>query len=516
MLKKGAHSTILPTPSSLSYLDAPQQIRDQLLIEQVARKLSIRTKLFYGIGSTAESAIGIAFGTFNFLFYNNVLGLSGTLAGLAVTIAIVFDALSDPLIGSISDRFRSKHGRRHPFLYIAPLPLGLCFFAIYAPPEGLQDFGLFLWFTVFTILLRLALTFYHVPHLALGAELSDDYRERTVVMSYNSILGMVGGASTYFLAWTWLGSAEGGTQNADNFMVMGAVIGIFAALIVWISAYFTRDQIPYLKKVPEGLPPLSVKQLYLEVWTCLKNRNYLFLLLGMLSLSATSGVRETMGAYVNLFFWELEANQLRFFGLTTPIAFVVAFIITPRLHDRFDKRETIIGAVGVYVITTTLPILLRILGYFPENGDPLLFPLLAAFIAVFYGAAAVLGISVMSALADIADDHELATGRRQEGIFYSARTFVGKLTSGFGILIGGIAIDLIGWPTGVTSADDVHPDIIFNLGLIDGPVAAIPSLLAIFFYAGYRIDKKRHQEIQEQLNLRRAATRTQETQGAQT
>ena len=468
----------------------------------MARKIGVKTKLFYGVGSSAEAAIGIAFNSFNFLFYNNVLGLSGTLAGLAVTIAIFFDALSDPLVGSISDRWRSKLGRRHPFLFVAPIPLGLCFFAIYAPPDSLEDFTLFLWFTIFTILLRLALTFYHVPHLALGAELSDDYRERSVIMSYNSILGMVGGATTFFLTWTWLGAAEGGSRNADNFMPIGAVIGVFAAVVVWTSAWFTRDQIPYLKRVPDGLPPVSAKQLYREVWTCLKNRNYLFLLLGMLSLAATSGVRETMSAYVNLFFWELEENQLRFFGLTTPIAFVIAFILTPRLHARFDKRETMIGAVAIYVVATTLPILLRILGLFPENDDPLLFPLLAAFIAVFYGAGAVLGISVMSALADVADDHELSTGRRQEGIFYSARTFIGKLTGGFGVLIGGIAIDLIGWPTGVTSADEVDPDIIFNLGLIDGPVAAIPSLFAIFFYGKYRIDKKRHDEIQKQLRAR--------------
>jgi len=122
------------------------------------------------------------------------------LAGLAVTIAVVFDAISDPMIGSISDRWRSKLGRRHPFLFVAPIPLGLCFFAIYSPPDFLQQTGLFLWFTFFTISLRIALTFYLVPHLAFGAELSDDYRERTVIMSYNSVLGMVGGATTFFLS----------------------------------------------------------------------------------------------------------------------------------------------------------------------------------------------------------------------------------------------------------------------------------------------------------------------------
>ena len=470
----------------------------------MAQPLTFRTKFFYGIGSTAESSVGIAFNTFNFLFYNNVLGLSGTLAGLAVTIAVVFDAVSDPLIGSLSDRWQSRLGRRHPFLFVAPVPLGICFFAIYAPPDFLGNLGLFLWFTFFTITLRIALTFYHVPHLALGAELSDDYRERSVVMAYNSILGMVGGATTFFLAWTWLGMAEGGTANRDNFMPIGLVIGVAATVIVWMSAYYTRDQIPNLKHPGTDLPPFSTRQLVAEVLQCFGNRNYLWLLLGMLSLAATNGVRETMSAYVNLFFWELHPDQLRYFGLTTPIAFVVAFIITPRLHARFDKRETMIGAIVIYVIATTLPLVLRILDVLPENGHPLIFPMLAAFVATYYGAGAVLSITVMSALADIADDHELASGRRQEGIFYSARTFVSKMTSGLGLFIGGIAIDLIGWPTGVSQGDYVDPGIVFNLGVIDGPVAAIPSLFAIYFYSRYSINKQQHAETQRLLKERAA------------
>jgi len=468
----------------------------------VNRILSIRTKLFYGVGASAESAIGIAFNSFNFLFYNNVLGLPGTLAGLAVTIAVVFDAVSDPVIGSISDRWRSKLGRRHPFLFVAPVPLGLCFFAIYAPPDFLSHTALFVWFTFFTISLRIALTFYHVPHLALGAELSDDYRERSVIMGYNSILGMVGGATAFFLSWTWLGSAEGGTSRAENFMPIGLTIGVFATLIVWMSAWYTRDQIPYLKKIHDDLPSFSVTQLIKEVLQCFQNKNYLWLLLGMLCLAATNGVRETMSAYVNLFFWELEPNQLRYFGLTTPIAFVVAFIATPRLHSRFDKQATMIGSVGVYVLATTLPIVLRILGIFPDNDHPVLFPLLAAFVAIYYGAVAILSITVLSALADVADDHELLTGRRQEGIFYSARTFVSKMTSGLGLLIGGIAIDFINWPTGVTSAESVDADTLFSLALIDGPIAAIPSLFAIFFYGRYQITKQRHTEIQTLLTAR--------------
>ena len=469
--------------------------------------VAMRTKLAFGVGASAEAAIGITFSTFNFLFYNNVLGLSGTLCGLALTIALVFDAVSDPLIGSISDRWRSRLGRRHPFLYTAPIPLGISFFCIYTPPAALEGASLFLWFTTFTILLRTFLTFYHVPHLALGAELTSDYRERSVVMSYNSIFGVVGGASAFFLAWTYFGAIDGGTSYRPGYSAIAGAVAIGAGVVIYLSAWFTRDQIPRLSKPGDDLPSFGLRSLVDEMWGCIRNPNYLMLLFGLFFLSATLGTRETLNAYLNLFFWELPETQIRYFAFASPPGFVVAFIFTARFHSWFDKRETIIASICGTVLAASAPIILRMLGYFPENGSAWLFPMLALGVFSFYASIAILNISVMSALADVADEHELATGRRQEGIFYSARTFFSKLTSGLGHLLAGVAIDVIGFPLGA-KVGEVASDVLWKLGLIDGPIASIPALIAIFFYARYRISKTRHREIQQGLIARRQAATT--------
>lgn len=469
-----------------------------------SRPLAMRTKLAFGIGASAEAGIHIAFNTFSFLYYNNVLGLSGTLAGTAVTIALVFDAVSDPIVGSISDRWRSKLGRRHPFLYAAAIPLAAFFFCIFSPPASLEGIPLFLWLTTFTILLRTALTFYHVPHLALGAELTTDYRERTVVMSYNSIFGVVGGASVFFLAWTYFGGLEGGTNNPDGYPIMAACVGILAGLVILASAQFTRDQIPRLTQPPADIPRFSLPTLIGEIRDCLRNRNYRMLLFGLFFLSATLGIRETIGSYMNLFYWELEPGQIRFFALASFPAFIVAFIATARLHARFDKREAIIGSIIGLALVAVGPITLRMLGFFPENHSPALFPSLCVAILLSYTCGAILNISVMSALADVADEHELATGRRQEGVFYAARTFFGKLTSSLGHLLAGIAIDVIGFTPGSTPGE-VDPDVIFQLGLLDGPIAALPAIVSIFFYSLYRIDKVRHAETRAELASKVAA-----------
>ena len=465
-------------------------------------KLKMRTKLAFGVGTAAEAGCYIAFNTFNFLFYNQVLGLSGTLCGLAVTIALVLDAINDPAIGFLSDRWKSKLGRRHPFMYAAPIPVAIAFYCIYSPPAGLSDLPLFFWFTTFTVLFRYAISLYQVPHLALGAELTSDYHERSIVMSYGSIFGVIGGASAFFFGWTWFGKVEGGTSNPAAYATLAGVVALISAAIIFLSAYFTRDQIPRLPQPPADQERATVRLFLADSFSCLKNSNYATLLLGLLVLSAMFGTRETLNSYLGLFFWELPEKKMRLFGLASPPAFVISFFLTWRLHRWFEKRDAIMGAACLSVFAATTPIVLRLMGAFPPNGAPTLMPWLLFFHFLFYLGFSILTISVMSALADIADDHELSTGRRQEGLFFAARTFFGQLASGLGHLLAGLSIDLINFPKGAKPGQ-VAEEVLFKLGIVDGPIASIPAVIALFFYARYRITKRRHAEIQRELATRR-------------
>jgi Na+/melibiose symporter-like transporter len=496
----------LAVPSAYALVRAATGMQDGLSTQMrsmAVSRLRMRTKLAFGVGAAAEQSVNVAFNAFNFLFYNNVLGLSGTLCGLAVTIAMVLDAIADPFVGFLSDRCRSKLGRRHPFMYAAPIPLAIAFYCIYVPPEGLAGVPLFLWFTGFTVLQRQAMTVYHVPHLALGAELSTDYHERSVVMSYNSIFAVVGGAAAFFFGWTWFASVPGGSGARAGYPGLAAFVAVFAAAMIFLSALGTRSEVARLARPPEDQPRFTLRALGRELGGCLRNRNYRMLLGGLVLLSATLGTRETLNAYVSLFYWGLPENKIRILGLATPPAFAVAFVFAVRLHGRYDKRNTLLGAVLVSVLASTLPVLLRLLGLFPANGSPALVPALFGFVFAFYCGIAVFTISVLSALADVADEHELDTGRRQEGVFYAARTLFAKLTSALGHVLAGLAVDLIGFPAGAKPGD-VGDGVLLQLGVIDGLIATLPSVLALFFFARYRIDQRRHSEIQAALAKRAA------------
>ena len=138
-------------------------------------KLSKRIKLLYGFGFSAQGIKDGLFQIFLFFYFSQVLGLSAGLTGMATIIALLFDAISDPLVGVLSDRWKSKKwGRRHGFMLISAIPLGAFIYLLFLPPSDLDQTGLFLWLTIFTILVRVSLTLFQVPSMSLGAELSAD------------------------------------------------------------------------------------------------------------------------------------------------------------------------------------------------------------------------------------------------------------------------------------------------------------------------------------------------------
>ena len=141
-------------------------------------------KLGYGLGQTSSGVKNATFTIFLFFYYNQVLGVSGSMVGMASLLALIVDAVTDPMVGQLSDRFKSRWGRRHPFMLLGALPFGLTIYLLFSPPAGLSEQGLFAWMLGFAIVVRVLLTFFYVPHLSLGAEMVRDYHERTVLIGY--------------------------------------------------------------------------------------------------------------------------------------------------------------------------------------------------------------------------------------------------------------------------------------------------------------------------------------------
>lgn len=476
-------------------------------------RVGLRTKFAFGVGAISEGATIIGYSSFSMLFYNQVLKVPGSLVGLAAMIAIILDAMVDPLIGSISDRWRSKLGRRHPFLFAAPIPAALSFYFIFQPPSGLSQYGLFAWLTIWTVLLRQSMALFTIPHLALGAELSPSYTQRSKVMSWNSILGWVGSSGVGYFGWSYFFAARNGVDQrfeAGAYHSFGLSVALVAAASILVSALFTLDQVPHLPKAPnEALSVSPIKtlvMLFRDIRATLRNRNYRALVWGLLFLSASLGIYETLGAVVGTYYWGLTPSDLSKYSFASAFGFGGAFFFAARLHGRFDKRPMIITGIAINVLASTTPLWLRLLGLMPANGSKQLLPVLLCFFVVSSLGFSLLMISAMSALADVADEHELESGLRQEGIFYASRIFFSKAINGLGHAVAGVMLDVIKFPQG-SRPGAVPETVIKNLGISTGLMMLIPSAIAIAFYAGYNIDKRTHARIREQLAARRLPPR---------
>ena len=161
-----------------------------------------KEKFFYASGAIANGVKNDAFTFFLLFFYSNVIGLTPGLASLALFIALLVDAFTDPLMGVLSDRTQHKLGRRHPYFLLGMIPMELSYFMLFSIQTSweLSQQYLFLWMLTFTLLTRLGMTIFEVPHRSLGSEMTRSYTERTSIFAARELLGWFGGLFNAFLA----------------------------------------------------------------------------------------------------------------------------------------------------------------------------------------------------------------------------------------------------------------------------------------------------------------------------
>ena len=463
-----------------------------------SHRIPTSIKFAYGFGQIGEQVKTRGFDLFVFFYFNQILGLEGWMCGLAVAIALGFDAITDPLAGSLSDNWQSLNGRRHPFMYASALPLGIFWVLLFFPPSSLNSWGLFAWLVTFAVLVRGAMTLYHVPHLALGAEMTENYEERTSIVSYRVIFGVMGGVGTTVIGLRFFFPE---TEEFANSMLNPAgypKVALFGAAVmvttIWYSAWGTRAIIPHLPKAPANPEAFSMKRVLTEFQAAWKNPSFRALFVGFSLFGLSYGVTNTLAVHINVFFWEFGSKEIVLLSAIFIPGFLLGAVFARAAHRRFDKKQTLIAAAVLSTIAGNAPVSLRLLGIFPENGSPMLLPMVLSFLAIVSALGAMAIISAGSMMADVAQEFAFESGSENQGIFFSATSFSGKLASGGGHLLAGLGISLIEFPTQATDPGAVAPEVIRNLALVS-LTAALLSFVSIYFYTRYRITRERYQEI---------------------
>jgi len=390
------------------------------------------------------------------------------------------------------------------------------FVVVFLPPDGLGQLGRFLWLTGFSILVRVAMTFCVIPHLALGAELSSDYDERTTIVAYRTFFLITSMSAVVPLSfWLFFRASDAYPNGQLDPAAYGPFASVLALLMVFAivgTGVGTHGRIPHLPQPSRAPEAFTLSRVVIDVVESLKNVSFRWFFLGMFLYSIARGTQNALNVHMFTFFWQLAPEAIATWGTAVLIGSTVGIFVWVRVAKYLSKKYTYISGLVLWTCCMSLPPLAHLLGFFPAHESRSFLPLLAVFggLAMFFKGSQ---ITSGSMLADIADEHEITTGRRQEGMFFGALSFSSKASSGLGHLIAGLMLDLIQFPTDAVPGS-VPEELLRNLALVYGPAVLILVFMACYAISRYSLTRDQLVEIQERLRAgRTTAIRGQGSQG---
>jgi Na+/melibiose symporter-like transporter len=296
-----------------------------------------------------------------------------------------------------------------------------------------------------------------------------------------------------------------GLMIRENYLRYGVLSCIVVAVVTTVAIVFTRRYIPYLPKAPKHTKIFNLLQLFSDIRLALKNYNFRMMFLVLITMAVSSGVGAASFTYINTYFWELTTSQLKWVTLASVPGILLALRLVGPLGKRFEKQKlvqyTSLGFVlhGLWLIPS------RLLGIAPANGTLAIFVLVMLWSVVNSMQIMIFQVMSASLMADIADEHDLSTGRRQEGIFFAAQGFAFKSVTGFGTVIMGYVLRYVNLPSNAQPGT-VSQDVLFKMGLIVGPMLALTYLIPHIFTRRFTLSRARHGEILKTLEQRRRET----------
>lgn len=432
---------------------------------------------------------------FLFFFYSQVVGLSAALTGLALAVALTIDAVSSPLIGYLSDNWRSRLGRRHPFMYASILPLTVLYALVWYPPaDSTSQSVLFGYLLTLSILLRLSMATFDVPARTMLAELTADYDERTQLASLRISAGwFVGAVMTIAMYGIWLkDSAEfaNGQTNIAGYQQAAVVLAAVILASLLFSSIGLHREIPRLhQKTSEQ--HASLKDMARSFAQLLQIGSLRALLMSSLFVGIGLGATAALWMYQYGFFYGMSSEQMSMMMIVEALATLAVAPVVRRYVVKGDKKIMAIRFLGATVaISMFLPPLL-VLGLIPERGSAGLWWFLAAYDFVSQVVWLVTASIIYSLYADVTDDAAVQTGKRLEGVILAYQSFTDKAATALGALLAGLVLTLIEFPVTAEGAV-ISDEVLARLGLSYMAVWFVLATVGIWFVSRYRITRSSH------------------------
>ena len=473
----------------------------------VELKPSIGVKLAYSLGQAAQSGGFDAAIGFIFFYYSAVLGLSGALVGAALAVSLAFDAVVDPIVGSWSDNIKSRFGRRLPLMMVAAPLIAVSVGLLFSPPRGLGQIGLFCWLATLSVAARSFISLFNVPYIALGAEMASDYVERTSVVVYRAFAGICTGVAVTAIGYSVF-FANGGLQRPEGYPGFGWSV---AALLFVCMALCCLGVHRYAARLPQParVPGAMWKRLPVEIKEIFANRSFRLLFVSAVVFFVAIGVNASLNNHAFVFVWRLKSELIQFIAYAYLVGILLGVTGAPMLQRIVEKKSVLL--IGFLLLIGNWVVLqgLKLADVYAPTGDAALLPMqINSFVAgIGVGFASVAYPSMM---ADAADEHEHLFGRRREGLYFAGLGFAGKAATGLGVMVAGLALELIHFPKNIDRAGGAILDshVQTRLVLTWGPGPAVIALASLLILASYGITRARHEAIALSLRESRAKATT--------
>jgi len=446
----------------------------------VSHRLSRRTKLAYGSGDLGFSLTGTILGAFFAIFLTDVVGVSPGVAAVAVLVGRTWDYVNDPLIGHLSDRTRTRWGRRRPFLLFGPLPYALAFAMLWWRPPLESDVALGIYYAVAYVAYDAAATFVYMPYFALTPELTSDYDERTSLTSYRMFFSILGSLIAFTVPLFIVGTFT--PANAPRVLMMGLSFGLISALPLWLVFFGTRERPEYMRHAQPGLRE--------SLRAAAKNRPFVFSMFILLFTWVSVEVVQATLLYFIKYWMHREAES----DLVMATIFVTGIVALPVWEwasRRWNKRWAYVAGIGFWAAVQIVLVTLNAATPLPV----ILFLCVLAGIGV--AAAHVLPWSIIP---DAIEWDEWQTGQRHEGLFYSLTTLALKVATSIALPLVLLALQVTGYEP---NAARQPASALLGMRIVMGPIPAFLLCAGILFAMLYPLSREQHAQVVQALERRR-------------
>jgi Na+/melibiose symporter-like transporter len=465
--------------------------------QQHVEKPGLGTRLAYGFGAGAYGVKDGGFSYFLLIFYSQVIGLDARLVGLALTLALVMDAISDPVVGYWSDNLRSRWGRRHPFLYASAIPTAATYFLIWNPPVGWSQTALFWYLLGMAVLIRTSITLYETPSTSLAPELARSYDERSTLFGWRLFfawsIGSIMTVANFALIFPAFATPAipNGQFNREAYALYGMIASALILVAILVSALGTHRHIKHLR-APPPQRTLGLKAIFREIFETIANRDFTALFMAAIFGAIATGISASLSFYFSAYFWGFSSQQIGLITMSVFASAVIGAALAPLITRTLGKQRgaVIIGLLAGLALP--LPIILRLFNLLPPNGDPAIFWIVFVVTMIDVGLIICFQALTASMLADLVEQAEVRTGRRNEGVFFATNTFIRKCVQGFGVMAASLVLTLAQFPKGAdpTQVSDAS---LWQLGATYVPAIWLVWALMIFAVSRYRLSRAGHE-----------------------